>query len=747
MVELSKDQLWVKKARELLNKARREALENEVKGLQDGLAPVLEKLWQEHERLRKSLADISREISAWKGGQPHGLETQIGAVGFEAERYLNGLKGLSATTPEDKRACADLLIKVRAALKAMQKKETEACELREEDRAPLNAEAEERRHYQEETDKVIVTQQTAINKERKALETYAKETKIVDFKDDPFAENIASFYKRRVPELEELTKGKKAKPLNKDEAAQLKFGKQVVAVNAEKALKAKAVESAEQSLLSLKKERAQGLAPLEVALEKAKLVQEISWETLADIRYGTPLDATQLNATLSAHSGSIVYEASEKLIESGKTLLPAGRGQVLRASVVGDDRSVYRQTADKEVKINVLKAAVTLTCAASTEYVYGTAFGMGLLSASVSTAPPLPGDHVKLLAVLNCTTKGNALPAGEVLGAGTHALTVSSAAKDNFLASNEVSVALTVNKAPRVLAAGSPEPIGAIVQANDLKQLRIKFSFTTGEGTNQFFIGTTLLAVGAKVSVAKKSKLRVEALPHDNYLPVEREVEVEVLSADAKFALARKGGDDLLVNKPMVRDKLHSTQEQVLSALLQEIVTLAKTDDEQKFVKTNELIEEVEEIKAKLVSWKGTVPKAAPKGARSLLQVDIIEAKNDTLESKKQKTVSATTSAVKKLVKHGGMTLADVEKLVPSGLTSNFVETNNYKGFKFEWTTPSGVKIEIYGHGPTTANLPDNTVDSKRGNLVRVMIDGKFLKPDGNLTDNRFDASSHMALY
>ena len=264
MVELSKDQLWVKKARELLNKARREALENEVKGLQDGLAPVLEKLWQEHERLRKSLADISREISAWKGGQPHGLETQIGAVGFEAERYLNGLKGLSATTPEDKRACADLLIKVRAALKAMQKKETEACELREEDRAPLNAEAEERRHYQEETDKVIVTQQTAINKERKALETYAKETKIVDFKDDPFAENIASFYKRRVPELEELTKGKKAKPLNKDEAAQLKFGKQVVAVNAEKALKAKAVESAEQSLLSLKKERAQGLAPLEV---------------------------------------------------------------------------------------------------------------------------------------------------------------------------------------------------------------------------------------------------------------------------------------------------------------------------------------------------------------------------------------------------------------------------------------------------------------------------------------------------
>lgn len=747
MVELSKDQLWAKKARELLNKTRQEARENEVKGLQDGLAPVLEKLRQEYERLRKSLADISREISAWKGGQPHGLETQIGAVGFEAERYLNGLKGLTANTPEDKRACADLLIKVRAALKAMQKKETEARELREEDRAPLNAKEEERRHYQEETDEAITTQQTAIDKKRQALETYAKETRIVGLKGNPFAENNASFYKRIVGGLEEMTKRKKALPLNKDQATQLNLGRQVVAVNAQKALLEEALESAEQNLVSLKKERAQGLAPLEKALEKAKLMQEIRWESPADIRYGTPLDAAHLNATLSAHSGSIVYEASDKLIESGRTLLPAGQGQVLRASVVGDDRSVYRQTADKEVNINVLKAAVTLTCAASIEYVYGTAFGVGLLSASVSTEPHSPGDHVKLLADLSCTTEGSALPAGKVLGAGTHALTVSSAVKGNFLASNEVSVTLTVNKAPRVLAAGSPEPIGAFVQANDLKQLRSKFFFTEGEGTNQFFIGTALLAVGTKVSVAKKSKLRVEALPHDNYLPVEREVEVEVLGAGAKFTLARKGGDDLLVNKPLVGDKLHSTQEKILSDLLRQITTLAETDDEQKFVKTNQLIEEVEEIKAKLVSWKGAVPKAAPKGVRELLTVDIVEAENDTPQGKKQKTVSATTAAVTKLVKHGGMTLADIEKLVPSGMTSTFVETNNYKGFKFKWTTPSGVTIEVYGHGPTTANLPDNTVDSKRGNLVRVMIDGKFLKPDGNLTDNRFDSSSHMALY
>ncbi|MCC6511494.1 MAG: hypothetical protein IT423_20510 [Pirellulaceae bacterium] len=57
------------------------------------------------------------------------------------------------------------------------------------------------------------------------------------------------------------------------------------------------------------------------------------------------------------------------------------------------------------------------------------------------------------------------------------------------------------------------------------------------------------------------------------------------------------------------------------------------------------------------------------------------------------------------------------------------------------------MEIEIYGHGPTIdSDVPDDS-DSKKGNLVRIMIDGRYVRPNGTLTTSSTDTTSHMALY
>jgi hypothetical protein len=142
------------------------------------------------------------------------------------------------------------------------------------------------------------------------------------------------------------------------------------------------------------------------------------------------------------------------------------------------------------------------------------------------------------------------------------------------------------------------------------------------------------------------------------------------------------------------------------------------------------------------------MPTASPKGDGKLLKVDIKETDNPSEQTRKTRKVDKTVEVVLKFVKHGGMTLADIEKLVPSSAANQYAPSGKYpKGFKYQWTTSSGVAIEVYGHGPTVADNVDDASDSKKGNLVRVMIDGRYLKPNGTLTTKSTDSTSHMALY
>ena len=91
-------------------------------------------------------------------------------------------------------------------------------------------------------------------------------------------------------------------------------------------------------------------------LSVAKASTSITWSNPADIYYGTPLGATQLNASGSV-PGSFVYTPA-----SG-TILPSGSGQNLHADFTPTDTTNY-DGSTKDVSINVLTAVLNISMTA-----------------------------------------------------------------------------------------------------------------------------------------------------------------------------------------------------------------------------------------------------------------------------------------------------------------------------------------------------------------------------------------------
>jgi uncharacterized repeat protein (TIGR01451 family) len=92
------------------------------------------------------------------------------------------------------------------------------------------------------------------------------------------------------------------------------------------------------------------------ALSVNKASTSVTWSNPADIIYGTPLGATQLNASGSV-PGSIVYTPP-----SG-TILSSGNGQNLHADFTPTDTANYN-TSFADVSINVLTAVLNLSMTA-----------------------------------------------------------------------------------------------------------------------------------------------------------------------------------------------------------------------------------------------------------------------------------------------------------------------------------------------------------------------------------------------
>jgi hypothetical protein len=188
----------------------------------------------------------------------------------------------------------------------------------------------------------------------------------------------------------------------------------------------------------------------------------INWSNPAAIVYGTPLSATQLNATSNV-PGTFSYSPA------AGTILSAGAGQTLSVTFTPSDPNYT--TASKSATIDVLKAQQTITWAPPAPIVYGT---------------PLSSTQ------LNATATAGALtytpPAGTILNAGAaQTLTVTAAATPNYDPATK-SVTIDVQRATPVITWAPPSAIAfgtalGAAQLNATADVAGTFVYTPAAGT------------------------------------------------------------------------------------------------------------------------------------------------------------------------------------------------------------------------------------------------------------------------
>ncbi|MDQ5837870.1 MAG: hypothetical protein M3379_13920, partial [Acidobacteriota bacterium] len=135
-----------------------------------------------------------------------------------------------------------------------------------------------------------------------------------------------------------------------------------------------------------------------VVIDKA--TPTLNWNNPADITYGTPLGAAQLNANASV-PGVFAYTPA------AGTVLNAGGGQTLSVSFSPTDSTNYT-TAGKSVQINVLKATPSFSNLSSPVITYGAA--STTLSGTLSFGSLIPTGSVSI--TLNGVTQNAAIQAG-----------------------------------------------------------------------------------------------------------------------------------------------------------------------------------------------------------------------------------------------------------------------------------------------------------------------------------------------
>jgi hypothetical protein len=186
-----------------------------------------------------------------------------------------------------------------------------------------------------------------------------------------------------------------------------------------------------------------------VPLTATKLTPVLTWAGPSGIMYGTPLSATQLNATSGGVAGTFAYTPTAGAI------IPAGF-QTLSVTFTPTDTTTYN-SATTTVTIVVNKVTPVLTWANPTAISYGTALSATQLNA---TSGGVAG------------TFGYTPASGTVLTSGSHTLSVTFTPTDTTdynnssaiatLFVNKVTLTVTPNTASRPYGAANPAFVGSI---------------------------------------------------------------------------------------------------------------------------------------------------------------------------------------------------------------------------------------------------------------------------------------------
>ena len=184
-----------------------------------------------------------------------------------------------------------------------------------------------------------------------------------------------------------------------------------------------------------------------VSLTVTKATPTITWPAPASITYGSALGASQLNATASV-PGKFVYSPA-----AGEVL--AAGDHTLSVSLTPYDTTDYA-AVEATVSLTVAKAKpTTITWPTPTAISHGTRLSATQLNATAS----IPGRFVYTPT------------AGEVLGAGTHTLSVTFTPTDANFPAAQATVPLTVTKAVPTINWPTPSAIsyGTALGAGQLK--------------------------------------------------------------------------------------------------------------------------------------------------------------------------------------------------------------------------------------------------------------------------------------
>ena len=209
----------------------------------------------------------------------------------------------------------------------------------------------------------------------------------------------------------------------------------------------------------------------------------LTWATPAAITYGTPLSATQLNAT-AAFGGSVVAGTFTYTPASG-TVLKAGSGQTLSVTFAPTDATDFATPAAATTTITVNQALPVITWAAPATITYGTALSTTQLNATAAFA----GSSV-------AGTFTYTPAAGTILKAGsgqTLSVTFAPADATDFATPAAATTTITVNQATPVIAWTAPAAItyGTALSATQLNATAAfggsavagTFTYTPASGT------------------------------------------------------------------------------------------------------------------------------------------------------------------------------------------------------------------------------------------------------------------------
>ncbi|MBX2963586.1 MAG: gliding motility-associated C-terminal domain-containing protein [Cyclobacteriaceae bacterium] len=203
-----------------------------------------------------------------------------------------------------------------------------------------------------------------------------------------------------------------------------------------------------------------------ITVNKANPV--ITWPTPVPITFGTPLSATQLNASANV-AGTFIYTPTIG------TVLNAGANQILSVNFNPTDANNYNAVSGTTVSITVNKATPVVTWPTPAPITFGTALSATQLNATANTTGTFtytPANGTVLNAGTNQVLSVNFVPSNT----------------NNFNSVMGVTVLITVNKANPVVSWSSPSAINygtplSATQLNATANVAGSFTYTPATGT------------------------------------------------------------------------------------------------------------------------------------------------------------------------------------------------------------------------------------------------------------------------